>query len=62
MERMEDGSRSAVGCGIEEEEAIDDTERGESAGLLACDASRDKGSTGDETWTGGVVADGVGGR
>ena len=46
---------------MEEDEAALDTDRGESAGLLACDASRDKGSTGDAALAGGV-ADGVGGR
>lgn len=44
---------------MDDEEAMDETERGESAGLLACDVSRD--STGDAAVTGGV-ADGVRGR
>ena len=58
-ERIEDGNRNAVGCGIEEEDdALDETDRGESAGLLACDTSRD--STGDAA--AGDTADGVGGR
>ena len=59
--RMDEGSRSAVGGGIDDDEAMDDTERGESARLLARDASRDSGSTGDEAWAGEAV-EGVGGR
>ena len=46
---------------MNDEDAIDDTERGESAGLLACDVSRERGCGGDAVLAGGVAA-GVGVR
>jgi len=63
-ERIEDGRRNAVGCGMDDaDEELDDSDRGESFGLLACDASRDNASTGDALpLPAGDVAVGVGAR